>query len=145
MPVLDPYEESGVYSIDSGIIYQTDANWTTGSSSWLIVSIIKSFITRCSSFINRGPHPIASKYLQVVPAGFGNLLRKIRDDYGNPPVQIFENGYSDTGELNDYDRISYYYEYISDMLTAIKEDGCNVVGYTIWSLMDNYEWSVGYT
>jgi beta-glucosidase/6-phospho-beta-glucosidase/beta-galactosidase len=34
---------------------------------------------------------------------------------------------------------------MSEMVKAIHEDGCNVIGYTVWSLIDNMEWEKGYT
>ncbi|XP_033217859.1 myrosinase 1-like isoform X2 [Belonocnema kinseyi] len=85
----------------------------------------------------------ASSWLRVVPEGFGGILRKITKEYGNTPIYVLENGYSDTGSLNDLDRINYYYSYLKEMLLAIK-DGCNVKSYAAWSIMDNYEWTEGY-
>lgn len=58
---------------------------------------------------------------------------------------ITENGFSDTGEINDEGRINYYKLYLSALLEAIYEDGVNVTGYTAWSLLDNFEWMRGYT
>lgn len=46
--------------------------------------------------------------LQTVPWGFRKLLCWIKEQYDNPPVFITENGYSDSGDLNDEKRIFYY-------------------------------------
>ncbi|MCD8012113.1 MAG: beta-glucosidase [Lachnospiraceae bacterium] len=67
----------------------------------------------------------------------------------NIPIYITENGLAqtDTGDkeslLNDTERI----EYVKGVLTHLHkamENGADVRGYYLWSLMDNFEWSVGY-
>ena len=37
-----------------------------------------------------------------------------------------------------------FQKYLYELLKAVKDDGCNVFGYTMWSLMDNFEWMSGY-
>lgn len=36
-------------------------------------------------------------------------------------------------------------DYMNEMLRAVVDDGCNVSGYTVWSLIDNFEWMRGFT
>jgi len=95
-----------------------------------------------------------SEWLFSVPWGFRRLLKYIHDTYDSNtyPIYVTENGISSAGngtdhapELNDQWRINHYHQYIGQMHRAISEDGVNIKAYTAWSLMDNFEWSMGYS
>lgn len=83
----------------------------------------------------------------IVPWGMRRLLNWIKDTYGNPELYITENGYADpeNGTIDDPIRTGFYRDYINEVLKAIKLDGCNVKSYTAWSLLDNFEWTPGYS
>ncbi|XP_049938190.1 myrosinase 1-like [Schistocerca serialis cubense] len=85
-------------------------------------------------------------WLQEVPWGLRKLLNWLHGSYPGYPFFITENGWLDPpGVLNDTGRIHYYNGYLSAILRAINEDGVPVIGYTAWSLLDNLEWTSGYT
>ncbi|KAJ8917370.1 hypothetical protein NQ315_002394 [Exocentrus adspersus] len=90
-------------------------------------------------------HKAKSSWLRVYPDGMRKMLKWVKDKYDDPEIIITENGYSDNGELVDIERIKYYQKYLSAILEAIHEDEVNVRGYTAWSLMDNFEWIMGYS
>ncbi|XP_055910682.1 myrosinase 1-like, partial [Eupeodes corollae] len=85
-----------------------------------------------------------SNWLYCVPTGFEGLLKWIREEYDNVEVKITENGWSDEGDLDDDDRVSYYKSHLQAVLNAI-HDGSNITSYSAWSLFDNFEWNRGYT
>lgn len=65
-----------------------------------------------------------SIWLQVVPWGIRRVLNFIKNNYGNPPVIITENGVSDTnGTLEDNGRVAYYRDYINNILKG----SCHVI------------------
>lgn len=68
----------------------------------------------------------------------------------NLPVHITENGiasmdwiHSD-GAVHDSPRIDYLNRHLVQLHRAI-EDGVDIRGYFQWSIMDNYEWEMGYS
>ncbi|KAF8760521.1 hypothetical protein HU200_010146 [Digitaria exilis] len=60
-------------------------------------------------------------------------------DDSNSPFSRLEN------VLQDDKRIQYHSDYMSNLLDAIRKEGCNVHGYFVWPLLDNWEWNSGYT
>lgn len=88
--------------------------------------------------------PYCNTWLYSVPEGLTGILQWIRDNYNNVEVLITENGWSDNGDLDDIGRVEYLRGHLKATLKAIS-DGCNVTGYTVWSIIDNFEWLSGFT
>jgi beta-glucosidase len=47
------------------------------------------------------------------------------------------------GDVIDAERISYLHQHLAASARAIN-DGANLAGYYVWSLLDNFEWGLGY-
>ncbi|KAJ9595813.1 hypothetical protein L9F63_012997 [Diploptera punctata] len=91
------------------------------------------------------PTSETSKWEKVVPKGLRKLLKYIQDTYGkNFKIFITENGYIDDGRIEDVHRMIYIATYMMETWKAMYLDEVNVIGYTIWSLLDNVEWTSGY-
>ncbi|XP_014492884.1 beta-glucosidase 40 [Vigna radiata var. radiata] len=94
-----------------------------------------------------------SLWLYIVPHGMRSTVNYIKQKYGNPLIIVTENGMDDPNNpsisikdaLKDGKRIKYHNDYLVNLLASIKEDGCNVKGYFVWSLLDNWEWQSGFT
>ena len=88
----------------------------------------------------------------IRPAALTAFLRDAKERYGDrlPPVIIGENGASfpepDHVEdrLDDDQRIAYLAGHIEAVSDAVRE-GVRVEEYTVWSLVDNFEWADGFT
>lgn len=86
---------------------------------------------------------------EVYPQGLTDLLLQLHNDFDLPPVIITENGLASddvltaNGEVHDEQRISYLTTHLQAVADAI-EQGVNITGYFVWSLLDNFEWALGY-
>jgi beta-glucosidase len=86
----------------------------------------------------------------VDAGGLRALLHRLRDEHAELPLMITENGaaFDDRlggdGAIRDGDRISYLRDHLAVAHEAI-EAGVDLRGYFVWSLLDNFEWSYGYS
>jgi beta-glucosidase len=87
---------------------------------------------------------------EVHPHGIYTMLVRLHREYHVPQVYIVENGaaFTDTvsedGRVDDPRRIHYLREHLLQVHAAVAE-GVPLAGYSVWSLMDNFEWSLGYS
>jgi beta-glucosidase len=84
----------------------------------------------------------------VVPEALTELLLRLKRDYGDLPLLITENGAAfqdrlDNGIVEDERRLEYLRAHIAAVERA-REQGVDVRGYFVWSLLDNFEWEWGY-
>jgi beta-glucosidase len=79
----------------------------------------------------------------IVPAAFTDLLVRLRDDYGDIPLLITENGAVFAEPFHDTQRVAFVHDHLEAVHDAI-EQGVPVLGYCHWSFLDNFEWALGY-
>jgi len=88
---------------------------------------------------------------EVFAQGLTDTLSWIRKRYGDIPQYVTENGAAfydppaaSGGRVADPLRIDYYRSHLRAVHAAIRQ-GVDVRGYFAWSLLDNLEWSLGYS
>ena len=95
--------------------------------------------------------PLTDMGWPLTPIGLEDLLVRWHKEYGSklPDLYITENGAAyDEGPdanrvVNDQRRIDYLQTHLKAVSNAIAQ-GSPVKGYYQWSLMDNFEWALGY-
>lgn len=86
----------------------------------------------------------------VVPQGLHRLLKFITREWSPAALYITENGAAfsdnatDTERIHDPRRVNYLQGHINACIEALS-DGVPLKGYFAWTLMDNFEWSFGYS
>ncbi|MEM6539008.1 MAG: GH1 family beta-glucosidase [Pseudomonadota bacterium] len=121
-----------------GLNYYTRTVVSKGGDAW-------PFYTHTS-----GNLPKNSIGWETYPQGLYDFLLRVHREYtGELPIIVTENGMAtdDTmgpdGRVDDPSRLAFVQCHLQAVQRAIA-DGVPVGGYFLWSLMDNYEWALGY-
>lgn len=96
--------------------------------------------------------PLTHAGLEVWPRGIYDLVMQISREYNHPIIEITECGccYLDgpyerkAGGVPDARRILFFRETLAELARALR-DGARVRAFHAWSLMDNFEWTDGYS
>ncbi|HTC28534.1 GH1 family beta-glucosidase [Dyella sp.] len=88
---------------------------------------------------------------EVYEQGLKDTLVWFKDRYGNVPIYITENGaafydppVAESDVVQDPLRVDYLRKHLRALHESI-EAGVNIKGYYAWSLLDNLEWSLGFS
>ncbi len=88
---------------------------------------------------------------EVFPEALTRVLLWVTERYGRLPLYITENGAAfydppktENGRVDDPLRVAYLREHLRAAHAAI-DAGADLRGYFAWSLLDNYEWSLGFS
>ncbi len=93
-----------------------------------------------------GPLPKTQMGWEIYPDGLRHFLNMVHNEYTKGlPLLVTENGMAneDTVGQPDQPRIDYLEAHLAAAKAALA-DGVPLQGYTFWSLLDNYEWALGY-
>ena len=91
-----------------------------------------------------------ASWQQIFPEGLYDILTRVTRDYGPIPITVTENGIptpdapGPDGTIDDAKRIVFLRDHLAAAHRAITA-GVPLESYHVWSLLDNFEWEVGYS
>lgn len=94
--------------------------------------------------------PYTAMGWNIAPDGFEQLLVNLHEQFPELPLMITENGAAFDGDeviegrVHDPERIDYLRRHFTAAHRAMQR-GVDLRGYQVWSLMDNFEWALGYS
>lgn len=113
------------YAPDANLAISDNEIWTSSHPDW---------------------HVGSSPFVNYAPEGLHDLLVWIKNNYNNSKVYITGNGWADEPlQMEDDERIRYFTGHLAAISKAINEEKCNVQMYSIWSLIDKFEWTAGFS
>jgi beta-glucosidase len=105
----------------------------------------------CIAYVRQPEHAYTETGWEVHPPSLTRTLLWVTERYGKIPLYITENGasfydapHTIDGRCDDPLRVWYFREHLKAAHEAIR-GGANLRGYFAWSLLDNYEWSLGFS
>ena len=87
---------------------------------------------------------------EVFAPGLTDTLLRVKKRYGDIPLYITENGAAfydpptAEGPIADPLRVGYLRDHLKAAAAAVSR-GVDLRGYFVWSLLDNFEWALGYS
>ena len=96
-------------------------------------------------------HAYTQTHWEVYPPGLTDTLLRVKERYGDIPLYVTENGSAfydpptaEGGAIEDPLRVDYLGTHLRAAARAL-EEGVDLRGYFVWSLLDNFEWNHGYS
>ncbi len=90
-----------------------------------------------------GPLPKTDMGWEIHPEGLHHFLTRLHELAPDLPLYVTENGMAAAEPQDDAMRIDYLDHHVAAARQAMAE-GVPLRGYFVWSLLDNYEWALGY-
>lgn len=113
-------------------------------------TVVSKDRTAVQESIKEAGSDILDTGIEFYPKAIYDAIKILYNDFNiDVPIYITENGtYSlteklENGHIHDEQRIKYVKGYLTYLHKAM-EEGADVRGYYLWSLLDNFEWSSGY-
>jgi beta-glucosidase len=104
-----------------------------------------------ASSVPQPRHAYTETGWEVYSEGLTDTLQWVTQRYGRIPLYVTENGaafydppQAIDGQIDDPLRVAYYRSHLRAAHAALCR-GVDLRGYYAWSLLDNYEWSLGYS